>query len=418
MSVVAEHVEACEPAGRRLRLLVISSDPYPPARVDVAVLFGEELIGRGHCIDWILQSETHCERSYLTSWSGGRAWVAAANHRPSFLSRVHKHAAGILNDLRVFRLLSGDTYDAVEVKDKFVSAVFALIAARLHRKRFIYWLSYPFPEEYQLRASDGTARYPLLYRIRGAVFSLLLYRMLLPAADHVFVQSDAMRRAIAAKGVSLEKLTAVPMGFKPRAGVDRAPIPAHEPSIVYLGSLSRTRRIDFLLRVHREVLAEVSGARLYLVGKAEDAQDEAALRTLAQQLGIAHAVTFVGHLPQPEALAYVQAASVCVSPLAPTPVFEVASPTKLVEYMAMGKPAVANIQPEQQTLLERSGGGLCVPYEEGAFAAAIVRLLRNPALAREMGERARQYVLAHRTYRAIADLVEQRLLQIVAGGRT
>src|SRR6476469_7703100 len=131
-------------SNRKFRLLAISSDTYPPTRVDVAILFGEELAGRGHRIDWLLQSEVECDRSYVTSWAGGRVWVGAANRHPSLLSRLHKHFAGIWNDAKVFGLLKGDTYDAVEVKDKFISGVLALIAARLHGKRFIYWLSYPF----------------------------------------------------------------------------------------------------------------------------------------------------------------------------------------------------------------------------------------------------------------------------------
>src|SRR6202000_624421 len=46
----------------KFRLLVLSSDPFPPTRVDVSVLFGEELAGRGHQIDWILQSEADLDR--------------------------------------------------------------------------------------------------------------------------------------------------------------------------------------------------------------------------------------------------------------------------------------------------------------------------------------------------------------------
>src|SRR5215218_3901803 len=63
-------------AGRRpLRLLVVSSDTYPPFRVDVAVLFGHQLAQRGHRIDWILQSEGACDRSYETTWNGCKVWV-------------------------------------------------------------------------------------------------------------------------------------------------------------------------------------------------------------------------------------------------------------------------------------------------------------------------------------------------------
>jgi glycosyltransferase involved in cell wall biosynthesis len=406
----------------KFRLLVISSDPYPPTRVDVAVLFGEELAGRGHKIDWILQSEAHCTRSFVTSWAGGRAWVAAANHRPSLASRIHKHLAGIWNDARVFGLLKGDEYDGVEVKDKFISAVFAWLAARIHGKKFIYWLSYPFPEEYLRRSSDGTARYPLLYRIRGATFSFLLYKMLLRAADHVFVQSDEMRREIGRKGIALEKMTAVPMGIKvpqfAESGADRKVIPADVRSFLYLGSLSRSRYIDFLLRVLVRVCVEIPDARLYLVGKAEDAEDEEFLKQEAKRLGVGASVVFVGQLPQAKALQYVRDADVCVSPLYPTPVFNVASPTKLVEYMAMGKAVVANTHPDQQFLIEESGGGYCVPYEEEAFAQAIIALLRAPDMARMMGERGKRFALTHRTYGTIADVVERQMISILASSPT
>src|SRR5207247_10023958 len=88
------------------------------------------------------------------------------------------------------------------------------LAAPMYRKRFVYWLWFRFPEFYLNKARDGLAPYPLLYRIRGKAFEFLLYRILLRAADHVFVQSEQMRRDIAAKGIPLEKLSAVPMGIK------------------------------------------------------------------------------------------------------------------------------------------------------------------------------------------------------------
>jgi glycosyltransferase involved in cell wall biosynthesis len=406
----------------KFRLLVISSDLYPPTRVDVSVLFGEELAQRGHKIDWLLQSETACARSYVTSWAGGRVWVAAANHGETLFSRLHKHFAAIWNDARVFTLLRGDNYDAVEVKDKFIAGVFALLAARLHRKRFVYWLSFPFPEFYLTKARDGMARYPLLYRLRGYGFELLLYRLLLPAADHVFVQSEQMRRDVAAKGIPLSKLTAVPMGIKvdPRVKVAlqaaRARIPAGEPAILYLGTLGRERRIDFLLRVLELVLREVPDSKLYLVGRGESPEDETFLQEETRRLGLMSSVVFTGQLPQAEALQYVRDADLCVSPFYPTPILNSTSPTKLVEYMAMSKAVVANTHPEQQLLIEQSGGGYCVPYEEQAFAAAIVKLLRAPELAREMGERGRRYVIEHRSYGVIARSVEREMLRIAGKG--
>jgi glycosyltransferase involved in cell wall biosynthesis len=401
-----------------VRLLVVSSDTYPPQRVDVSVLFGEQLGGRGHRIDWILQSEATCPRSHRRRWHGGSVWVGPTDLGTSLYARVRKHFFGILHDLRVFGLARKGGYDIVMVKDKFASGLFSLLAAKLFRRRFIFWLSYPFPESYLIRARDGTARYPFLYWIRGAFFWVALYRVLLPAADRVFVQSEQMRRDIARRGIALGKMTAVPMGIRTQsalqvsAGEPRSFIPQQERCFLYLGALTRVRRLDFLVRVLARVRLRIPEAKLYFVGSGDDPADERLLRDEAARLGLTQAVVHVGQLPQAQALQYVQEADVCVSPFFPTPILNSTSPTKLVEYMAMGKAVVANDHPEQQLVIQQSGGGYCVPWDEERFAEAIVELLLDPGKARLMGERGRQYVVEHRAYEAIADLVERELVGV------
>jgi glycosyltransferase involved in cell wall biosynthesis len=402
-----------------VRLLVVSSDTYPPFRVDVAVLYGQELVRRGHRIDWVLQSEDVCHRSYETTWSGCKVWVGATDTGQSLFRRLRKHVRGIRHDMKLVGLVRRERYDVIEVKDKFVSGLFALVAKRCYRTRFVYWLSYPFPEEYLLRAADGTARYPFLSRIRGQAFRTLLYKILLPAADHVFVQSEQMRRDVAREGIPLDKMTAVPMGIDARKFAEfRSPaapvIDPAEPSILYLGTLSKVRRLDFLLHVLVAVRKHVDGAKLYLVGRGDDPTDEQFLKSEAARLGIESSVVFVGHLPQARALEYVRDAAVCVSPFFPTPILNSTSPTKLVEYMAMGKAVVANDHPEQRLVLEQSGAGLCVPWSEEDFANAIVELLRSPARRRELGERGRDYAARHRSYDVIAATVEASLMAVAA----
>jgi glycosyltransferase involved in cell wall biosynthesis len=402
-----------------MRILVISSDTYPPTRVDVTVLFGAELAGRGHRIDWILQSEAACPRDYETDWKGGRVWVGATDLGGSLLRRIRKHVLGVANDLRLFGRVRRGGYDAVEVKDKFLAGIFAMIAARLNRIKFIYWLSYPYPEHYLHCARDGSARYPWLYVLRGLSFKWLLYRLLLPAADHVFVQSEQMLRDVAAQGIPADKMTAVPMGVDAAlsAAADlslrRTLLPPGAPCVLYLGTLDKVRRLDFLIRSFAQVREALPEARLYLVGGGVDPSDEHLLESEVARLSLGAAVVFVGRLPQTEALRYVQEADVCVSPFHPTPVLRSTSPTKLVEYMAMGKPVVANDHPEQKRVIDESGAGRCVPYEESAFARAIVELLEDPEAARLMGRRGRAYVLERRSYSVIADQVEQTLSSVV-----
>ncbi len=324
---------------------------------------------------------------------------------------------GIANDWRLFSRLRRGRYDAVEVKDKFLSGIFAIIASRMFRTRFIYWLSYPFPEHYLQRARDGTARYPLLYRIRGLAFKILLYRLLLPAADHIFVQSEQMRADIAAEGIPADRMTAVPMGVRAELCAaaepsrERTLLPAHVPAVLYLGSLNKVRNLDFLIRAFARVRTAVPEARLYIVGRGDDPTDEEFLRSEAARLGLQASVVFVGQLPQAEALGFVREADVCVSPI--PEILRAASPTKLVEYMAMSKAVVANDHPEQKRVIEESDAGYCVPWEEQPFADAIVRVLNDPETAHAMGRRGLKYVLEHRTYAAIAAAVERQFLDVV-----
>ena len=72
----------------------------------------------------------------------------------------------------------------------------------------------------------------------------------------------------------------------------------------------------------------------------------------------------------------------------------------------MAKPVVANDIPEQKFLIEESGGGICVPYDETAFSIAILELLKDPLKASEMGSCGRSYIEKNRSNEAFADLLE------------
>jgi glycosyltransferase involved in cell wall biosynthesis len=303
-------------------------------------------------------------------------------------------------------------YDIVQAKDLFLGAVMALLTARTRGARFVYWLSYPFPEASLYKARTGFARYPILYRIRGWAQSFLLYRIIMTSAEHVYVQSEQMKRDIVAKGVAAAKLTAVPMGV-PDTDLDTAKrvVPVDLPdgtrTVVYIGTLANSRRIDFVVRAFARVVGRFPEARLYLVGDGGRPEDTEMLRQEAGRLGINHAMTITGQLPRPEALAYVQAADVCLSPFYPTPILESTSPTKLVEYMAFRKPVVATEHPEQRLVVSESGAGYCVPFEEAPFADAIISLLERPEEAAAMGERGFEYVRKHRCYSVIGDRVRE-----------
>jgi glycosyltransferase involved in cell wall biosynthesis len=398
---------------KKFKVLFVSSDKFPPFRIDVAVLFGKEFSRRGHKIDYLLQSESDNDQFFETSHSGGKAFVGATDNGLKFLNRLRKHGLSIFNDLRCIRLSKANRYDCILVKDKFIAALIGILVSKVTKCKFFFWLSYPFPEADIYEYLEGTARYPYLYFIRGSLFKFLLYSFILPNSDHAFVQSDQMKKDVIQQGIAPDMVTPVPMGidledYYNTCGSD-ADADEREPnSIIYLGTMQMVRRIDFVIRVFKKVLTAVPEARLYMVGGSENKGDLDFLKAEAKRLNVEHAILFTGNLPREQALKLVRRTVVGVSPFFPTPILNSTSPTKLMEYMIMGTCVVANDHPEQRQVIEDSKAGYCVPYDEDSFAAAIIKILKSPEKSALMGESGIKYVLKRRNYKVIADDLEKK----------
>ncbi|MBN1239654.1 MAG: glycosyltransferase family 4 protein [Gammaproteobacteria bacterium] len=409
----------------RLRILLATSDLFPPFRPAAKAIFAEELTRRGHRIDWLMQAESPDEPAGPRAFGNGVAHLAATDAGATRLRRLRKHWLDFRNDCKVFGLLKRGDYSLVQVKDKYLGALLAIAAAKRHRVPFFYWLAYPHADASLYAASHGVARYRLLYLARGKLQKLLLLKVIMPAAAHVFVQSEQMREDLAAEGVPRDKMTPVPSSLNlkdletppgERPSVDK---PADERWLLYLGTLIRERQLDFLVRVLAAVRRSEPAAKLLFVGRGEMPEDEGRLMGEAERLGVADAVRITGWMPMKEAWEYVRRADVCLSPYCPIPILRSTSPTKLVEYMALGKAVVANDHPEQSLVLRHSGAGLVSPWEEEPFAEAVLAILRDEAGAEAMGRAGRAFVEQYRTHSRLGDVVEsayRKVLEDTVGG--
>ena len=67
----------------------------------------------------------------------------------------------------------------------------------------------------------------------------------------------------------------------------------------------------------------------------------------------------------------------------------------LLRVMAQGRPAIISDIANQGEIPDDAVARVDSSYEEGDLARALDALLRNPGPARAMGERGRQFILAH-----------------------
>jgi glycosyltransferase involved in cell wall biosynthesis len=214
-------------------------------------------------------------------------------------------------------------------------------------------------------------------------------------------------------------MTAVPMGVDAEL-FDRSTVePADDPRLdgrrvlLYLGRVAQARKSGFLLDVVEQLRAAMPEVLLVIAGDAPSDDEMAWMRAEIARRGLDSHVLLTGWLPQRSALGYAVRAEVGLSPIPRGALYDVSSPTKLVEYLALGIPSVANDIPDQALVVAQSGAGLCVPMEADAFAAAARHLLEDRALAAEFAQRGPAYVKSHRTYAILGKVVAETYTKIL-----
>jgi glycosyltransferase involved in cell wall biosynthesis len=136
---------------------------------------------------------------------------------------------------------------------------------------------------------------------------------------------------------------------------------------------------------------------LVMVG---DGDERAACESLSRRLGVADRIEWTGALPHDAALRTLAQCDVLVSPHTPLrdrPFF--GSPTKIFEYMALGRPIVASDLGQIGEIL-RDGvtARLVEPADVDDLVKAIVEVLRSPDRGRSLAESARRDAAANHTW--------------------
>lgn len=393
------------------------NDRYPAYRLDLAELVARSLKELDVSTEWYMARDAGAGRSERRSYLGQVAHVPAAWN--SRWGRRLNRLSYWLTDWFGIARAGTRRFDVLQVRDKYLASLVALLVARATGKKFVYWCSFPYPEFALEMGRQTRGLKGWLLRAKGAVAAWWLYRVVMPAADHCFVQSEQMREDLGDYGIPLARMSSVPMGV-PQRLLDWTRERHHDvvpQRIVYIGTLAAVRRLDEIVQAFALVKAHCPHATLVMVGEGDTPQERESLEQLVKSLGLESCVTFTGFVPIEKAWDLAASAAVCLSPFYPTKILASTSPTKLIEYMALGRPVVCNDHPEQSAIIRDSGAGICTLWGAQHFAEAITALLQRPERAEAMAARGPAWVAAHRTYAVIARQVHARYLEIV-GQRT
>ena len=226
------------------------------------------------------------------------------------------------------------------------------------------------------------------------------------AADHVISTNTSYRRIAMTRGRRAgDDVTVVRSG--PDTATMRPVYPASTTagprrfSLVYLGIMGPQDGVDSILEVmhdlvHRRGRRDVTAT---LLGFGDCLEE---LREQCTRLGLDNVVTFTGRADKAMIAEHLSAADVGLCPDLKTPLNDVSTMNKTMEYMAHALPSVSFDLVETRV----SGGDTVLYVESGdraAFADAVERLLDDNELRLRLALAARQRVATSLDWRAQAE---------------
>lgn len=297
-----------------------------------------------------------------------------------------------------FSFMLSSIWAALQVKDvdlimgttpPIFQAVSAWFVAFIRRKPFLLEVRDLWPE---FAISMGVIRNPIVIALAHWLESFLYRR-----AAHILVNSPAYKEYIVSKGVSEKKITFIPYGtdidmFNPN--VDGSSVREKlglkdKFMVLYAGAMGQAHDLYTVLRAAQR-LNDESHIQFVFFGAGKERSN---LEAEAQKIGLKN-VLFAGICPKKEMPAVIASADVCLAILQNLEMFRTTYPNKVFDYMASARPTVLVIDGVVREVIEASGGGVFIePGNDELLAKTILELSRDPQRAKQMGERARAYLV-------------------------
>lgn len=287
-----------------------------------------------------------------------------------------------------------------------VTGLPALVAARRAGLPFVYSVRGLW--EYTAAARnpgwEATERFALQRDLETLVAS---------EADQVVVLSEGLRREMVRRGVPAERISLAPncvdiQAFQPTpkdAALARKLGLGDRHVLGFLGSLEHYEGLDDLLEAVSHLVREGHDLAVLIVGEGSASGH---LREEARRLDLGDRVVQLGRIPPSQVAEHYSVVDVAVFPRLPLPVCEIVSPLKPLEAMAMAKPVIgSNVAAIAEMISHNRTGLLFDKGDVHALAAAIRRLLGDPGLALALGQRARAWVEAERSWDVTARAVSE-----------
>jgi len=404
-----------------MRLLLICH-VYPPEAAPAGLMvreLAEDLVRAGHRVTVVTGWPSHPRGVLFPGWRAALRHVEydpkgfrvircghAIHPRGRALHRLWYYLTFALGSL-AGGLAAGPVDAVLGMSTPIFGSWSAWVLAKLKRARFVYVVFDLHPEGAR---SAGLLREGLVYRLWRAGDTALMRR-----CGAITTLGPGIKHLIEARGIDGAKVTVVPFWLdsdrirpSDRASAWRRAqgIPAETFVALYAGTIGHISGAQVLAEA-AEHLRDRPDILLLVVGEGV-AKDE--LEAEARRRGLGN-IRFLPFQPE-EVLNEVQATADVGLVTLLAEAGRSSIPSKVLGYMAAGRPVLASVADDSDTaeMIRAGGCGWVVPPQDGAaLAEAIRRAADDRDETRRMGRNARRHLLGRYSRRSCTGLYEMLL---------
>jgi glycosyltransferase involved in cell wall biosynthesis len=225
----------------------------------------------------------------------------------------------------------------------------------------------------------------------------------LPIYGAYYVQTQSLKNIVSDWGLDNKEIHVIPNGvditrFHPEINGDEI-LEKYQlvgkNVITFIGSLREWHGITLLIRSIPKILKSSPDTKFMIIGSGPQQYE---IERKITELNLQDNVLLIGAVPYQDIPKFIASSTICIAPFQPSKLGTMKkyglyfSPIKLFEYMACAKPIITTSVGEVNNLFEDKKDAYLIRPDKIELADAVIDLLENKSLRKQLGQKAREKV--------------------------
>jgi glycosyltransferase involved in cell wall biosynthesis len=282
--------------------------------------------------------------------------------------------------IKLSALHNRNHYQVIHIHNMPDFLIFSALIPKIMGARLILDIHDPMPEVFISKYGDHSSKLMLFLVSLQEKISCLF-------ANAVITVNSKCKSNLIKRGIPAQKITVVhnypdPAIFNRNAYLNEGRLRKDNYILIYPGTVAPRYGLETAIRAMPELQLRIPEICLIIVGSNNEYGDE--LQRLADQLGVSSHIQIKPMVPPEQVPYYLAMADIGIYPALKDVHMNVATPSKVLEFAAMGIPIISSRLDMVEEMFGNSAVMFFEPGDVSQFAQCVIKLYENPVLCEEL----------------------------------